>query len=58
MKVKAKKKRKRVRDDDLKPPDKLLEAFHLLFKPNSIPLIFEKERGRKNHLEGIEPCPT
>ena len=43
MKIKAKKKKKKVGDDGLKPPDKQPEALHLAFKPNFILLIFGKK---------------
>ena len=48
MKIKIRKKKKRVGDDDLKPPDKPLEALHLPHKPNSISLILRK----KSHCFG------
>ena len=43
MKIKARKKKKSVGDDDLKLPDKPSEALHLPFKPNFISLIFGKK---------------
>ena len=43
MKIKARKKKKRLGDDDVKPPDNPPEAFHLPLKPNSISLILRKK---------------
>ena len=58
MKIKAKKKKKRLGDDDLKPLDKPSEVLYLPLKPNSISLIIGKKsyylgdkspkKGRKN----------
>ena len=60
MKGKAKKKKKRVGDDGLKPHDKLPEALHLPFKPNSISLIFGKKScylGDKSPKKGSKEPP-
>ena len=43
MKIKARKKKKRLGDDDLKLPYKPLEVPYLPFKPNSISLIIRKK---------------
>ena len=47
-KIKARKKEKKIEDDDIKPPCKPLEAPHSPFKQNSISLVF----GRKSHYLG------
>ena len=43
MKIKSKEEKEKGGDDDLKPPDKPLEALHLPHKPNSISLTLEKK---------------
>ena len=60
MMIKARKKKKRPGDDDLKPPNKLLEALHLPLKPNSISLILGKKSyclGDKSPKKGRKKPP-
>ena len=60
MKMKARKKKKGLGDDDVKPPDKLPEAFYLPLKPNSILLILGKKSyclGDKSPKKGRKMPP-